>query len=136
MDPKKPEITKKIIAEFYRTEAGNEPVRDELIKLGRPIKTEIGSDICYVELNWKVDPPYVHQLRKGGTTEKTIYEVRSAVTDGNKAKQYRTLFFVFRKRMILTHLFLKKTQKTPMSDVTLAWDRMKNWVKEENSNKK
>lgn len=38
--------------------------------------------------------------------------------------------------MILTHLFLKKTQKTPLSEVTLAWDRMKNWVKEENSNKK
>lgn len=37
------------------TEAGNEPVRDELKRLGRPIKTVVGEDVRFVELNWRVD---------------------------------------------------------------------------------
>jgi hypothetical protein len=40
---------KKIIAEFFRTEAGNEPVRDYLKALGRPSSTEIGADIGTTE---------------------------------------------------------------------------------------
>jgi phage-related protein len=124
--------TKKIVAEFFKTAAGNEPVRDVLLKLGRPIKTEIGADIQFVELNWKVDRPYVDQLRQSKSTyEKTIYELRSSVKIGNNVREYRTLFFVYGNRMILSHLFQKKTQKTPVKEVEVAWDRMKLWLNEE-----
>ena len=123
---------KKIHAIFYKTDGGNEPVKDELLKLGRPTKTMIGEDVKFVEYNWKVDRPYVDQLKKGnGSTEKTIYEVRSKVEDGNVKKEYRILFFVFNDLMILTHIFLKKSQKTPKAEIDVAWDRMKKWIKEQ-----
>lgn len=119
---------KKIIAEFFRTEAGNEPVRDYLKALGRPCSTEIGADIGTTERCWKLGKPLVDQLKKAasGSTE-PIYEVRHTV----EGKEYRTLFFVFRNRMILTHIFQKTTQKTPKVEIDLAWSRMKKWVAEE-----
>jgi len=43
--------------------------------------------------------------------------------------EFRTLFFVYGSIMILVHFFQKKTQKTPKSDLDLAWDRMKKWVR-------
>lgn len=55
---------KKISAIFFKTQKGNEPVKDELLKLGRPTKTIVGEDIKFVEINWKIDRPYVDQLRK------------------------------------------------------------------------
>lgn len=121
---------KRIHAEFYRTESGNEPVKEELRKLGRPAKTVIGEDIKFIEYNWKLDRPYVDQLRKGNSEwERTIYEVRSKVNDGNVKKEYRTLFFVYETIMVLTHLILKKTRKTPKLEVDVAWDRMRKWVR-------
>lgn len=127
---------KKIHAVFYKTEQGNEPVKDELIKLGRPTKTTIGEDIKFVEYSWKVDRPYVDQLKQGnGTSEKTIYEVRSKVADGNVKKEFRTLFFVYKDLMVLVHLFIKKERKTPRNEIEVAWDRMKKWIKEERSSK-
>ncbi len=123
---------KKIHAVFYKTDSGNEPVKDELLKLRRPTKTMIGEDIKFVEYNWKVDRPYVDQLKKGnGSTEKTIYEVRSKVEDGNVKKEYRTLFFVFNDLMVLVHIFGKNSQKTPKTEIDVSWDRMKKWIKDQ-----
>ena len=123
---------KKIHAVFYQTEVGNEPVKDELLKLGRPTKTVIGEDIKFVEFNWKLDRPYVDQLRKGnGSSEKTVYEVRSKVELGNVKKEFRTLFFVYDNLMILVHMFVKKSQKTPKVEIDLAWDRIKKWIREQ-----
>ena len=62
-----------------------------------------------------------------GEYEETLYEVRHTVDD----KEYRTLFFVYGSRMVLVHFFLKKTRKTPLRDMDLAWDRMKSWVREQ-----
>jgi len=123
---------KKIHAIFYKTENGNEPVKEELIKLGRPTKTIIGEDIKFVEFNWRVDRPYVDQIKKGnGVTEKTLYEFRSRVEEGKNKKEYRTLFFVFNNLMILVHLFVKKSQKTPKKEIDVAFERMKKWVKDQ-----
>jgi len=126
---------KKIHAVFYKSESGNEPVKDELLNLGRPVKTVIGEDIKFVELYWKIDRPYVDQLRKGnGFTEKTIYEIRSKVFVGGATKEYRVLFFVINDLMILTHMFEKKTRTTPAKEINLAWDRMKKWMREQKAN--
>jgi len=42
---------KRIHAKFYASESGNEPVREALIELGRPVKTIVGEDVRFVELN-------------------------------------------------------------------------------------
>lgn len=121
-------LKKKIHAVFFCLESGREPVRDFLKELGRPIKTSIGEDIRFVELNWKVDRPYVDQLiRSKSEFKRAIYEVRHRV----EGKEYRTLFFVYKNLMILVHGFHKTTQKTPKSAVDLARKRMRNWMNEQ-----
>jgi len=121
---------KKINGEFFRTEAGNEPVKDELKALGKPVKTQVGEDIRFVELNWRVDRPYVDRLRSGrGEYEESVYEVRHTVA----GDEYRTLFFVYGDRMILVNFFQKKSRKTPSTELELAWNRMKLWVRAQRS---
>jgi phage-related protein len=118
-------LEKRIHALFFKTETGKEPVRDALIKLGRPAKTVVGEDIRFIELNWRVDRPYVDRLRSGhGQFQETIYEARHTVRD----IEYRTLFFVNGSQMILVHFFKKTSRKTPKSDLDLAWERMKKWM--------
>ncbi len=98
----KSELQKRIHAIFYASNSGNEPVKEALLELGRPTKTIVGEDIRFVELNWRVDRPYVDRLRSGkGQFEETIYEVRHTVID----IEYRTLFFVYEAKMILVHFF-------------------------------
>lgn len=119
---------KRIHAVFYASDSGNEPVKEALLELGRPTKTIVGEDIRFVELNWRVDRPYVDRLRSGrGEFEETLYEVRHTVVD----IEYRTLFFVSGSQMVLVHFFKKASQKAPKSDLDLGWDRMKKWVRAE-----
>lgn len=116
---------KKIFAEFFKTDTGNEPVRIELKDLGKPTSTEIGSDIRFVEEHWRVDRPYVDRIRSGSSqNERTLYEVRHSV----ERKEFRTFFFVYRNRMVLVHFFEKKTRNSPGAAIDLAWKRMKLWM--------
>ena len=124
MASERPAPSKRIEAYFFRTAAGNEPVRNALLDLGRPTKTVVGEDIRFVELNWRVDKPYVDRLRSGrGEFEEPLYEVRHTV----EGKEYRTLFFVCDARMILVHFFQKTSRRTPKKDIDVAWKRMKEW---------
>jgi len=122
------DIKKKINAVFFRTPVGHEPVKELLKDLGRPTKTVVGEDIRFVELNWRVDRPYVDRLRSGsGEYEKSIYEVRHTV----ETLEFRTLFFVYGNQMVLVHFFQKTTRKTPKTEIDLAWNRMKEWIHEQ-----
>jgi phage-related protein len=38
---------------------------------------------------------------------------------------------VFNDLMVLVHIFVKKSQKTPKNEIDVAWDRMKKWIKEQ-----
>ncbi|HRK06607.1 MAG TPA: type II toxin-antitoxin system RelE/ParE family toxin [Pseudobdellovibrionaceae bacterium] len=125
--------TKRIHAIFYASESGLEPVKESLLELGRPTKTVVGEDIRFVELNWRVDRPYVDRLRTGrGEFEETLYEVRHKV--GHVA--YRTLFFVFGSQMILVHFFRKTSRKARKSDLDLGWQRMKLWIRAERESRR
>ncbi|MDB5038836.1 MAG: hypothetical protein JWQ35_2364 [Bacteriovoracaceae bacterium] len=116
---------KRIKAEFFRSAAGNESVREELLNLGRPIKTVVGEDILFIEQNWPLDRPYADLLKRGrGQMEQSIYEARHTV----EKSEFRTLFFVYEDRMVLTHFIKKKSNKTPKDAIELAWKRMKLWM--------
>jgi phage-related protein len=123
----KPADQKKVHAEFFKQPLGGEPVREELMRLGRPAKTDIGGDILFVERNWRVDRPYVDLLVKKKGDYPALYEVRTKSDE----LEYRTLFFVYGNRMVLVHLFQKTTRKTPRSEIDLAEERMRKWVAEE-----
>ena len=103
-----------LVVHFFRSDAGNEPVRNWLQGLSREDKKIIGEDIKTVELGWPIGMPVCRSLGNG------IREVRSDITGGRIA---RTLFCIDKGLMILLHGFIKKTRKTPKSDLDLARKR-------------
>jgi phage-related protein len=102
---------------FYRTESGNEPVRDWLKDLDKDDRVIIGSDIKYVQFNWPVGMPICRSIRKG------LYEVRSNLPNNRIA---RTIFCLYLGQMVLLHGFIKKTEKISKQDLDLALDRKSN----------
>ena len=102
---------------FYRTGAGNEPVRTWLKGLVKEDRKSIGEDVAYVQYKWPIGKPRVDHLRG------PVWEVRTSL--GNRIA--RTLFAVDNGRLILLHGFIKKTQKTVASDIDLAEKRFKEW---------
>lgn len=108
---------KRIPEKFYRTEAGNEPVREWLKQLAPESRKVIGIDIKTVEYGWPIGMPTCRSMGKG------LHEVRSNLPDGTIA---RVLFYIYQEHMVLLHGFIKKTQKTPKQDLDLALTRKKN----------
>ena len=107
---------KRLPAVFYALPTGREPVRDWLRALGRADRKIVGEDIKDVEFAWPIGMPLCRPLSKG------LWEVRSDLTQGRIAS---VLFCVQGGRMVLLHAFIKKTQKTPATEVELALKRKK-----------
>lgn len=101
---------------FYRTAAGNEPVRDWLKELSKEDKKAIGDDVKTVQLGWPLGMPLVRKLENG------LWEVRVDLDGGRIA---RVLFTVEGSEMVLVHGFIKKSKKTPKTDLDTARTRMK-----------
>ena len=100
---------------FYRTEAGNEPVREWLISLTKKDKKTIGEDILTVQFGWPLGMPLVEKLESG------LWEVRSKLDH----KISRVIFTMTEDNIILLHGFIKKTQKILKQDLDTARSRMK-----------
>lgn len=109
-------MDKRLQARFYRSPAGNEPVRDWLRSLDKEFRTLVGSDIFTVEVGWPIGMPTCRPLGSG------IFEVRTDLPNGTIA---RVLFCVDNGCMYLLDGFVKKTQKTPQLNLELANDRKK-----------
>lgn len=107
---------KMIPAVFYRTAAGNEPVREWLKGLTADDRRIIGTDIRTVELGWPIGMPVCRPMGEG------LLEVRSSITDKRIA---RVLFCIHDGKMVLLHGFVKKTQKTPDEEMDKARKRKK-----------
>jgi phage-related protein len=107
---------KRLPAVFYELPSGRAPVREFLKALDRDDRKIIGEDIKDVEFSWPIGMPLCRALGRG------LWEVRSQLTRGRVA---RVLFCTHEGRMVLLHGFIKKTQKTPGSDLELASKRMK-----------
>jgi phage-related protein len=102
----------------FRTETGNEPVREWLKDLPKEEKKVIGEDIKTVQFSWPVGKPLVDHL--GGQ----IWEVRSRLKD----RIARTLFTVHKQEIVLLHGFIKKDRRTPIDDLRLAKKRKSLYV--------
>ena len=107
---------KRLPAAFYALPSGREPVREWLKNLDRDDRKIVGEDIKDVEFSWPIGMPLCRSLGRG------LWEVRCDLTQGRIA---RVLFCVRQGRMVLLHAFVKKTQKTPASERSLAVRRMK-----------
>lgn len=65
----------KLNVKFFRTDAGNEPVREWLIELSREDRRAVGTDIKTVELGWPIGMPVARKMEAG------LWEVRTDLTD-------------------------------------------------------
>lgn len=107
---------KRIAARFYVTTTGASPVRDWLVRLPVEDRRQVGHDVRDVEFGWPVGMPLCRPMGSG------LWEVRSNLPSRRIA---RVLFCVADSELILLHGFIKKTQKTPTSDLRIATNRMK-----------
>jgi phage-related protein len=107
---------KKLPASFYQLASGKEPVRDWLAALPKEDRMTIGLDIAMAEYGWPIGMPLCRSLGDG------LWEIRSNLPSHKIA---RVIFCVVDKNMVLLHGFIKKTQKTPAEDLTLAKKRKK-----------
>lgn len=106
----------KLGACFFRTDAGNEPVREWLKSLSADDRKVIGDDLCTVQYGWPVGMPLSRPL--GGR----LHEIRSNLGNNRMA---RVIFAVLQNDAILLHGFIKKSRKTPKLDLDLARERLK-----------
>ena len=97
---------------FYKTEAGKSPVTDFINGLSKESRKKLYSAIAYLkEKGTELHRPQSALLRDG------IRELRVQL----QGKNTRTLyFFEFDDYIILTHAFLKNTQKVPDKEIDRA----------------
>ena len=107
---------KQIFVFFFVNDRGKEPVREWLKGLSKEERTIIGEDIKTAEFSWPIGMPTVGTLGSG------LYEVRSNLPNKTIA---RTIFTIYKRKMVLLHGFIKKDQKTPNKDKKLAKQRLK-----------
>jgi phage-related protein len=100
---------------FYRTETGKEPVREWLRGLEEGDRRAIGLDLMRVQFGWPIGMPLVRSLKDG------LWEVRSSLPSQRIA---RLVLCFYDGMLIVLHGFIKKTQKTPADDLSLARRRM------------
>lgn len=100
---------------FFKTPAGNEPVREWLVSLSKDDRRIIGVDIKTVQFGWPIGMPMVEKLEIG------LWEVR---TNGLSFGIARTIFTIEGNLMILLHGIIKKTNKIPRADMDLARKRL------------
>src|SRR5436853_5642271 len=109
---------------FFKSEAGNEPVREWLRGLPNEERKIIGGDILSVQYAWPVGRPLVDNLGQG------LWEVRSRLNN----RIARTVFAVVDEEIVLLHGFIKKQRKTRRDDLDLARKRkrlyLQNYEKE------
>ena len=101
---------------FYLSGTGKEPVREWLKQLPRDERKIIGEDIKTVQFGWPMGMPLIRKLDVG------LWEVRSKL--GSRIA--RVLFTEHEGMLVLLHGFIKKAQKTPLQDLKLATQRLRN----------
>jgi phage-related protein len=99
---------------LFRTEAGNEPVREWLRGLVREDRKTVGEDIKTAQFGWPLGMPLIRKLASG------LWEVRSHISSGIA----RVMFTVDGQTMVLFHAFQKKSQRTPTADLMTAKRRL------------
>ena len=102
-------------ASFFRSDSGNEPVREWLKALSATDRRIMGEDIKTVQFGWPLGMPLVRHLDGG------IWEIRVKLEN----RIARILFCLEGSTMVSLHGFIKKQQATSKQDLDLAKERLK-----------
>ncbi len=98
--------------EFYEKENGDKPAKDFLLSLGVKMMAKMADMISILQDNgYDLREPYSKYLSDG------IFELR-AQAETNAMRVF--YFFYVDRRIVLTHGFIKKTQKTPAAEIERA----------------
>ncbi len=98
--------------EFYTTASGHEPAREFLDTLEPKMRAKMFRTIGMLAKNGNdLREPYSVKL------DKHIFELRAKIGSNISRVLY---FFIVGQRVILTHGFVKKTQKTPPREIERA----------------
>ncbi len=108
--------TQKTSLQFYKNSFGNEPVRDWLRELDELDRYAIGKDMMRAQWRWPVGMPLCRPMGHG------LWEIRTSLPSNRIA---RVLVCLHKDRLVALHGFIKKTQKTPDDELTLARKRQK-----------
>jgi len=95
---------------FYRTEAGNEPVREWLRALPKSERRGIGEDVRTLQLGWPLGMPLVRKLEPG------LWEVRIHLP----GRIARVIVTVEDEVVILLHAFIKRSKAIPAKELDTA----------------
>ena len=101
---------------FFRTDAGAEPVREWLKDLPPEDRREMGKDLMRAQWRWPVGMPLCRPMGDG------LWEIRTDLPSNRIA---RVLLAVDEGVLVALHAFIKKTQKTPPPELTVARKRLK-----------
>jgi phage-related protein len=98
--------------EFYENQNGEQPVKNFILSQTPKMQAKIVRNIeLLAERGNELREPYSKHLEDG------IFEIRSKISSDISRILY---FFVFGNKIILTNGFVKKSQKTPRSEISLA----------------
>lgn len=97
---------------FYETDNGEKPVKDFLDSLDVKMRAKMLLSVRIVrEKGYQARMPYSEELEDG------IFELRAKLGSDISRVLY---FFVVGRKIVLTNGFIKKTQKTPKSEIERA----------------
>lgn len=99
-----------VTAEFYRTEAGSEPVRGWLMSLSLAERQVIGKDVRKMEYGWPLGMPTCDALGQG------LWEIRTNLEN----RIARIFFCQVGNRVVLLHGIIKKSRLAPKVDLDTA----------------
>lgn len=105
--------------DFYEDEKGRSPVLDFISSLDAKMKAKVFGRIELLEKNGPLlGMPFARHLDDG------IFELRTVQGSNITRILY---FFVVEERVVLTHGFVKKTQKTPARELDRARRLREDW---------
>jgi phage-related protein len=107
------------VVRFFKTDNGNEPVKDWIKEHAKAETKLIGEDIRTVQGSQEWSAPLVKHLGAG------LYEIRTNLFYTTA----RVLFFTDGGEMILVHGFTKKSRQTPKAELDLALKRKRQYEK-------
>ncbi|MBR1658207.1 MAG: type II toxin-antitoxin system RelE/ParE family toxin [Synergistaceae bacterium] len=108
---------------FYEKANGEEPAKEFLLSLDEKMRIKMLRIISLLETNGiKLRKPFSEHLEDG------IFELRAQFGSDISRIMY---FFFYGGRIILTHGFIKKTQKTPRKEIEKAKIYRDDYIKRE-----
>lgn len=98
--------------DFYEKENGEQPAKEFMLSLDKKLRAKLANTIMILQDNgYELREPYSKHISEG------IFELRAK--QGSDITRVMYFFYVDR-HIILTNGFIKKTQKTPQSEIEKA----------------